>query len=59
MDIGLIILIIIAGISFLFLFFSFFSTNKPVGNWHKLNMQQHLNYLSGLNGKAPSWWNNK
>lgn len=61
MDIGLIILIIIAGIGFLLWFFSLFSTNKPVGNWHKNNMTQHLNYLSslGTNGKPWFWNKNK
>ena len=56
MDIELIILIIVAGIGFLLWFISLFSTNKPVGNWHKQNMLKHLNILSGLNGKAPEWW---
>ena len=63
MDIGLIILIILAGVGILILFINIFSKSSNLLNknknisWHKQNMQQHIAYLSSLKpGETPKWW---
>lgn len=59
MDIEFYIMIIIAGIALLIWFFSLFSTKKSVGNWHKQNMEQYINYLSSLGKNEKPWFWNK